>query len=139
VTRTFIDSGVLVVAARGTEADSERALAILVDRNREFASSLFVRLELLPKAIYHRKMDEAEFYQSFFDAVQYWATDIEQLFQQSYEIACQYGLAALDALHIAAALSVDAEEFITTERTTKPMHRVTALKIISIASSELCS
>ena len=71
MTRTFIDSGVLVVAARGTEADSERALAILVDRNREFASSLFVRLELLPKAIYHRKMDEAEFYQSFFDAVQY--------------------------------------------------------------------
>ncbi|MDM9385567.1 hypothetical protein QUB80_33465 [Chlorogloeopsis sp. ULAP01] len=35
--------------------------------------------------------------------------------------------------HIAAALSADAEEFVTTEKTTKPMHRVTEIKIVSIA------
>ena len=40
----------------------------------------------------------------------------------------------MDALHIAAALSIDAEEFVTTEKTTKPMHRVTEIQITSIAS-----
>jgi hypothetical protein len=40
----------------------------------------------------------------------------------------------MDALHIAAALSVNAEEFITTEKLTKPMHRVTELAVISIAA-----
>jgi len=50
--RTFIDSGVLLAAARGTEACSETALTILEDQEREFASSEFVRLEVLPKATY---------------------------------------------------------------------------------------
>ncbi|WP_169266136.1 MULTISPECIES: hypothetical protein [Brasilonema] len=34
------------------------------------------------------------------------------------------GLAAMDALHIAAALSVSASEFVTTEKPIKPMFRV---------------
>jgi hypothetical protein len=38
----------------------------------------------------------------------------------------------MDALHIAAAISVDAEEFITTEKSTKPMYRVTDIKIVSL-------
>ena len=40
---TFIDSGVLVTAARGVEEDSEKALEILADSNREFASSEFIK------------------------------------------------------------------------------------------------
>lgn len=43
MTRTFIDSGVLIVAARGEGAIAERALAILEDPNREFASSVFLK------------------------------------------------------------------------------------------------
>ena len=39
---TFIDSGVLVTAARGVGEDSEKALEILADSNREFASSEFI-------------------------------------------------------------------------------------------------
>jgi predicted nucleic acid-binding protein len=132
VTRTFVDSGVLIFAARSIDTYSEKALEILEDDKREFASSLFVRLEVLPKAVCYQKTNEAMFYQSFFDSAQYWANDIEQLLQDGYRIACQYGLAALDALHIAAALSIGAEEFVTTERSTKPMHRVTELRIVSI-------
>ncbi len=52
--------------------------------------------------------------------------------QDGYNIACKYGLAAMDALHIAAAISVGAEEFITTEKPTKPMYRVTGLKVVSL-------
>ena len=129
---TFIDSGVLVTAARGVGEDSEKALEILADSSREFASSEFIKMEVIPKAIYNRKTAEAEFYESFFSAVTYWSNDIEKVIQDAYNIACQYGLAAMDALHVAAALSVGAEEFVTTEKKTKPMFRVSSIKIISI-------
>jgi hypothetical protein len=62
---TFIDSGLLIAAARGIPEASARALAILDDPERAFASSEFVRLEVLPKAVFNRKSDEAEFYQQF--------------------------------------------------------------------------
>ncbi|MBW4503346.1 MAG: PIN domain-containing protein [Scytonema hyalinum WJT4-NPBG1] len=129
---TFIDSGVLVTAARGVGEDSEKALEILADSSREFASSEFIKMEVIPKAIYNRKTAEAEFYELFFGAVTYWANDIEKVIQDAYQIAAQYGLAAMDALHVAAALSVGAEEFVTTEKKTKPMFRVSSIKIISI-------
>jgi hypothetical protein len=129
---TFIDSGVLLTAARGVGEDSEKALEFLTDSSREFASSEFIKMEVIPKAIYNRKTAEAEFYELFFGAVTYWANDIEKVIQEAYQIAAQYGLAAMDALHVAAALSVGAEEFVTTEKKTKPMFRVSSIKIISI-------
>ncbi len=132
MTRTCIDSGILVSAARGTDVYAERALAILGDESREFASSVFVRLEVLPKAICYRKNFEVELYQTFFDTVEYWANDLEKLIQNGYNLASQYGLSALDALHIAAALLVGAEELVTTERQTKPMHRVSEIQVTSI-------
>ena len=42
---TFVDSGVLIAAARGQPELQEPASAVLVDPIREFASSDFVRLE----------------------------------------------------------------------------------------------
>ncbi|CCI09169.1 MAG: hypothetical protein DWQ51_10615 [Microcystis wesenbergii TW10] len=50
----------------------------------------------------------------------------------SREIAGTYGLAAMDALHVAAALQIQADELITTEKPTKPMHRVREIQIVSI-------
>lgn len=129
---TFIDSGVLVAATRGVGELSEKALSILEDSERDFASSRFVKLEVIPKAIYNRQIAETEFYEMFFSAVTYWANDLEQVTQDAYNIACQYGLAAMDALHVAAALSVGAEEFVTTEKPTKPMFRVSGIQIVSI-------
>lgn len=38
----------------------------------------------------------------------------------------------MDALHVAAALSVGAEEFMTTEKKTKPMFRVSSINVVSI-------
>ncbi|MBW4637316.1 MAG: hypothetical protein KME05_03605 [Gloeocapsa sp. UFS-A4-WI-NPMV-4B04] len=56
MTCTFIDSGVLIAAARGEEAIAERALVILEDLTLEFASSIFLKLEVLPKAIYNNQV-----------------------------------------------------------------------------------
>lgn len=128
----FIDSGVLVAAARGSEELSEKALTILEDPQYEFSSSEFVKLEVLPKAIYNKQTAEIKFYETFFSAVIYWAEDIERITKDAYNIASQYGLAAMDALHIAAALSVNSEEFVTTEKPNKPMFRVSNINIISI-------
>jgi predicted nucleic acid-binding protein len=132
MTITFIDSGVLVTAARGVEELSNKALEILESSDREFASSEFIKLEVLPKTIYYGQNAEAEFYETYFSAVTHWANNIEKITQDGYDIACEHGLAAMDALHIAAAILVGAEEFITTEKPTKPMYRVTSIKVVSL-------
>jgi predicted nucleic acid-binding protein len=107
--KTYLDTGVLIAAFRAESQMGQRAIQILDDQNRIFASSIFARLEVLPKAIYHQQTYEVRFYEAFFDSVQYWANDLEKLVQDGYQIASQYGLSAVDALHVAAALLVGAE------------------------------
>ncbi len=50
MTRTFVDTGVLITAWRGKEPEASRALRILDDPDRSFASSVFVKLEALSGA-----------------------------------------------------------------------------------------
>jgi len=130
--KTYLDSGVLITAFCAVQSASIRANQMLNDPNREFASSYFVQLEVLPKATFNKQQDEAEFYETFFSAVTHWATNLEKIVQNAQQIACTYGLAAMDAIHVAAALQVNADQLITTEKPTKPMYRVTEIEIISI-------
>jgi len=69
---TFVDSGVLIAAFRGNERDSTAAFKILADVEREFASSIFVRLEVSPKAVFYDNSREIEFYDTFFSSVDHW-------------------------------------------------------------------
>lgn len=130
--RTFIDAGVLIYGARGQGILSQKALEILGEKEREFASSIFLKLEVLPKAIYNNQKSEVEFYETFFEAVSYWANDIERIIELAYQEASGSGLGAMDALHIAAAVSVGAEEFITNEKPDKSIHRTKSIKVVSI-------
>jgi predicted nucleic acid-binding protein len=134
--RTFIDSGILIAAARANTQRSMRALQVLTDPNREFVSSPFIQLETQPKAIYNQQQLEVEFYATFFNEVAYWALDLDQITQTAHRIAQTHGLAGMDALHIAAALSMGADEFVTTEKPTKPMYRITEILVVSIAADE---
>jgi predicted nucleic acid-binding protein len=129
---TFIDAGVLIAAARGRTEVSAQAMAVLDDPDRIFASSEFVRLEVLPKALFNQNADEADFYNAFFGAVTHWPTSNDAVVRHAYEIGVRLGLAALDALHAAAAISAGAEELVTTEKRTKPLHRVTDIRVRSI-------
>jgi hypothetical protein len=52
--KTFLDASVLIVGWRGQAAPRIKALTILNDPKREFVSSLFVKLEVLPKAQYFK-------------------------------------------------------------------------------------
>ena len=132
--RTFIDSGVLIYAARGEDAIAEAALQIIEDSNRELASSIFLKLEVLPKAIFNKREKEIRFYEAFFSAVPYWATDVDLIIHNADREASEFGLGAMDALHVAAAVSVGATEFITNEKLNKSIHRTQSIQVISIHS-----
>jgi predicted nucleic acid-binding protein len=139
VTLTYLDSGVLIAATRNIELSGPAAVAILNDPDRTFSSSEFVRLEILPKAVYYRRTDELELYHAYFAAALRWATPVEDVIVRAIEEAERYGLAGMDALHVASALLTNAEELITTERPTAPIHRVAGLRIVSIHRTALTS
>jgi predicted nucleic acid-binding protein len=134
VIKTFIDSGVLIAAARGQGVISLRAVEVLDDPNREFVSSPFLKLEVLPKAIYNQRKDETQFYEAYFSVVGHYVTDLEQVLIRGDQEARQSGLGAMDALHVAAAVLAGATELITTEKPEKSIHRTQSIQVISIYS-----
>jgi predicted nucleic acid-binding protein len=128
--KTFLDSGVLLTAWRGR--DAEAALAVMEDPRRQFYTSQLVRLELLPKPAFFKQTEEIEFYQTHFQAVKGEEPLSPALGEKAGELARQYGLAAVDALHLAAAIRQGANEFITAEKPGKPMFRVRGITVKSI-------
>jgi predicted nucleic acid-binding protein len=89
-------------------------------------------MEGLPKALYYQRPAEVAFYERFVARAARIVRYSESLRRQAYTEACTAGLAALDALHIAAARAGGATEFITTERRTSPLFRVTGLTITTL-------
>lgn len=120
---TFVDASVLIYAASKPTADTFakrlRALQVLADPDRAFLASDYLRLEVLPIPVCYRKSREVAFYQKFFAGAVKWA-DSTALMMPAYDIACQFGLGALDALHVAAAEEHGAE-LVSAERPTKPI------------------
>lgn len=95
-------------------------MAIIGDQDREFAATRYLILEVLPLPIKYQRRREANFYLRFFGRVMLWI-DEAPLLQPAIDLACRYGLGGMDALHLAAAASVNAE-FISAERPTKPLY-----------------
>jgi predicted nucleic acid-binding protein len=128
--RTFLDSGVLLTAWRGN--DAEAALAVMEDPRREFCTSQLVKLELLPKPQFFKQAAEIEFYRTHFRAAKGEEPLSRELGEKAEELAAKHGIAAVDALHLAAAIRQGAEEFITAEKPGKPMFRVRDITVKSI-------
>ena len=133
---TYVDSGVLIYASRGTEEAAQRALPFLKDTNRQFVTSDYVLLEVLPKSIFHKNKAETEFYQGFFQLNLRVVHTSNELLKLAMEEGCRTGISGLDAIHIAAAVFGGAEEFITTERSTKAIHRTRLIRVVSIHRSD---
>jgi predicted nucleic acid-binding protein len=129
---TFVDSGVLIAAFRGTGTEGRLALEVLANTERSFASSFFVRLEVIPKCTFFGRGDELQFYEEFFQRVSIWARVDTSLADSALEIGSAFGLTAIDALHLAAALQTGCEEFITTEKPNRAIHRSSLMPIRSI-------
>jgi len=131
-TKSFVDSSILLAGWRGVTVLRIKSLTILSEAQREFVSSPFVRLEVRPKAIFHKNTDETAFYDAFFENVAEWVDDLEKIVGEAENLAEKYGLNGMDALRIAAAIIAEAVEFVTAERSTSPLSRVKEIKIVSI-------
>jgi predicted nucleic acid-binding protein len=119
---TVVDASVLITAAIGPDAARRmRALSVIGDPNREFASTRYLQLEVLPIPTRYQKHKERQFYDRFFGSVVAWL-DEASLIQPAIDLACRFGLGAMDALHLASAMSVNAE-FISAEKPTKPIYQ----------------
>jgi len=134
--RTYIDSGVLITAARGNAALSAPAIDVLSDTTREFVSSEWVKLEVLPKAQYFQRQSEINFYDLFFNRVGIWAPFEVGLLNMALDEACASGLSAVDAIHVVLAASAGCEELITSEKPTSAIHRTGRVRIVSIYPPE---
>lgn len=133
---SFVDSGVLIASARGGPEVTTRVNEILTDPERSFASSVYVQLEVLPKASFYGREEESILYGQYFKIVRHWAPVGESLIQEALEVAFRCGLSALDALHVASALAVGADELITSEKPGKPIHRVKGITVRTIHSPQ---
>lgn len=130
---SFVDSGLLIVAARGTDPVLRaKAQAILLDPFREFASSSFVELEVMPKAIWTQNRQEVMLYEWYFKTVRHWALDYPLLIEMAKREGAKFGLSAMDALHVAAAILGGADELVTIEKPNKSIHRTQSIKVVSI-------
>jgi hypothetical protein len=69
---TFIDAGMLIAAARGTDEIARLAMQVLDDLDLNFASSLFIKLETLPKARLIAKTRNARSTRPFLGDVSKW-------------------------------------------------------------------
>ena len=129
---TYVDTGIFMWAVTGDDERARAALDILDDPDRQLVASFFVRLEILPKPIYQKMSEQVAEYLKVFAAVPNWVEPDDRLLSAAYTEACVWGLGALDACHVAAALRAKAEEFVTTERPEKAIHRCKSLQVVSV-------
>ncbi|MDP8238597.1 MAG: hypothetical protein P9X24_05875 [Candidatus Hatepunaea meridiana] len=131
---TFVDAGVLIEAARGIGYSARNAFEILDDKDRIFATSIYVKLEVLPKSVFYRYYQETRFYNEFFKNTRIWAIPTIELLERAYDEAVMSGLSAIDAIHIVSAVSIGTDEFVTSEKISKPIHRTELISVVSIQS-----
>ena len=107
-------------------------MEILDDPDRDILVSEFLRLETLPKPTYERRPEEVTFYEAFFESATENANWSSEMTSQAMVLANQYGLSAIDAIHMSAALLLQADEFVTAEKSTKPFFWVGEIPVVSI-------
>lgn len=126
--RTYCDACILIAASKYSD---DKYLKLLDDPNRELASSIFVKLETIPKPHFLGFNDQVIFLQTVFETVTIWPSedDLGLITNNSLELAKKYDLNAVDALHVASAIHLGCHEMFSIEKDTKPMYKVTELKV----------
>ena len=108
-------------------------MQLIEDKTRTLLTSVFVRLEAYPKAAFNPYPIQRAFLSEFFsDPDVEWVADVNTIVKLAVSEADRHGLSAMDALHVAAALLLGADEFITTEKPGKPIYRVNGLRVIHL-------
>ena len=134
--RTYIDANVLIAAFQGEEDIAGRAMAVLDDPDRKLVVSDFLQLEVLPKLTFHKRKEEVEFMEAVFENAAENVPCDPEVTKKAIEFASDYDIAPMDALHVGAALVANVDEFVTMEKPTKPVCRVSEIKVTSLYGSE---
>lgn len=132
--RTYIDANVLIAAFQGEEQVARRALRVLDDPDRRLVVSDYLRLEVLPKPTFHKRREEIEFMQAVLDGAAENLSTSSDLTGRAIVLASKYDMTPIDALHVGAAEVAGVDELVTLEKPTKPMCKVTEVKVVSIHS-----
>src|SRR5690606_35218289 len=99
--------------------------------SRDLVVSDYVRLEVLPKPIYHRRAEEEMFMRKVLESAENVSASV-QLIERAISLASKYNLSTLDALHAAAAYIGQVDELVTLEKPTKPICQVREVRVVSL-------
>lgn len=130
--RTYLDTGVLIDAASGKGARAEVALAVIRDPGRLFLSCLYLDLELLPQVIQHQQLRQQAFLEAYLAATER-IEDMDAIFESAFLAVSHSPVSGMDALHVAAAHLLDADEIITTEKPGKAIHENTLVPVVYLS------
>jgi predicted nucleic acid-binding protein len=130
--RTYVDSCVWIAAVQGEENLAQRALDALDDPSREILFSDLTLLETLPKPLFSQRTEQVAALGALFAAATKVDAAVPAVFQRAMDVAASCDLSPMDALHAGAALVCGAHELLTAEKPTKPMFRMTALRVRTI-------
>jgi hypothetical protein len=103
------------------------------DKQRSFVYSPFITLETLSLAVHYGKKVKEQFYRQYINQCVLVSDNLSAIIQEAQRQAEKYGIASIDACHIAAAVVVSADEFCTFEKPTKPMFRTQEIKVVSLS------
>lgn len=129
--RVYLDTGVLISAFRGEQPLANRALKILDDPDVCFVVSEYLELKVLLKPVFHGNVNEEQFMREVINASES-IESTSDIRSNAYELACNYGLAAMDALYVSAAIAGEVDEIVTSEKDTKPICRVREVTVSSL-------
>jgi predicted nucleic acid-binding protein len=130
---TYPDANVILYVFSENEIRMQRARAIFEDMTRTLVTSDYLWLETMPKMIYSKRDAQVKYTKGLFRRSKCVPLS-DAIVTQAKELAATYGLAGMDALHVACAISGGAGELVTFEKPTKPFFRVppNVLRITSL-------
>jgi len=135
MTRTYLDTNILIAAFQGGKDDSyRRIMEVLNEPQRQWVVSDFLALELLPKPTFYRREEEVAFMQTFLQNASLHIAASSEVVQKAIYVASSYDVAPMDALHVAAAWEAQVDEFLTLEKPSHPICRVREIPIRSLFS-----
>lgn len=132
--KIYVDAGVLIAAFRGEPEIHRRAMRIIDNKSICLMGSCFLWLEIFPKPLRFKRDEEVEFMSEVWSRIEEVPMSAK-IINGAKNLAKKYGLGAIDALHVGAALVGNADELITSEKPTKPICQVKEIKVRSIYPS----
>lgn len=126
--RIFFDTGAFITAFKARDADANKLLELLDDEGTVLVTSEYSRLELISHPTFLGRTEEVEFYQLLIGQSEV-VPSSEAMRKLASELGCRYGLGGFDSLLVAAAVVGSATQFLTSEKETKPMHRIRELRV----------